>query len=185
MEIYLIRHTTPDIEKGICYGQTNIGVTNSFFKEVDAIKKQLSENKNYKVYSSPLFRCYKLATELGNPIFTDSRLKELNFGKWENIPWDNIPKKEIDPWMKDFVTEKPTEGESYIELKNRVIDFFNSLTKEDTSSKKLIIVCHAGPMRAFLSHIQNIDLKDSFTIKIDYGQVFKIKHTNNAFSLVS
>ena len=26
MEIYLVRHTTPNIKKGICYGQTDIDI---------------------------------------------------------------------------------------------------------------------------------------------------------------
>ena len=185
MEIYLIRHTTPDIEKGICYGQTNIGVTNTFYKEVKIIKNQLPGNINYKIYSSPLIRCYKLAAELGNPIFIDSRLKELNFGKWENTNWDTIPKKEIDPWMSNFVTEKPTNGESYIELEKRVVNFFKSLKDQSNQNYNIIIVSHAGPIRAFLSHIQNINLKDSFNIKIDYGQLFKVQYTNDSFSLIS
>lgn len=184
MEIYLIRHTTPNIEKGICYGQTNIDVTSSFYEEVKNIKKQVLLKQNSKIYSSPLLRCYKLASQLGNLVFTDSRLKEVNFGTWENKSWDSIPKKEIDPWMANFVTEKPTEGESYIELQNRVIDFFRVLTKESNQNDSIIIVTHAGPMRAFLSYIQKIELIDSFNIKIKYGQVFKIKYNNDAFTLV-
>jgi len=34
MEIYLIRHTTPDVAKGICYGQTDLDVANTFEEEV-------------------------------------------------------------------------------------------------------------------------------------------------------
>ena len=33
MLIHLIRHTTPDIETGICYGQTDLDVSDSFEKE--------------------------------------------------------------------------------------------------------------------------------------------------------
>jgi len=183
MEIYLVRHTTPKIEKGICYGQTNVGVTESFTNEVTTIKKQLPDSNNCIIYSSSLFRCYKLATELGNPVFIDSRLKEVNFGSWENTAWNDIPKKESDSWMNNFVTEKPPKGESYIELQKRVINFFEILINKTKPTDSVIVVCHAGPMRAWLSYIQQIALKDSFNIKIDYGQVFKIKYTNNTFSI--
>ena len=39
MAIFLIRHTTPLIEKGICYGQLNIDVTESFEAEAGKYKK--------------------------------------------------------------------------------------------------------------------------------------------------
>ena len=39
MEIYLIRHTTPKIEKGICYGQADLNVADSFEEEINVILK--------------------------------------------------------------------------------------------------------------------------------------------------
>ena len=185
MEIYLVRHTTPDIAKGICYGHANIGVTKSFDTEVALIKKQLPLKNDCKVYSSPLLRCYYLASALNNCTYLDNRLKEVNFGTWENVAWDNIPKEEIDPWMSNFVTATPPMGESYIQLQARVIDFFNALIEKHNEDETVIIVSHAGPIRAWLAHIQQIELKDSFDIKIDYGQVFKIQYVNNTFTLVS
>ena len=189
MEIYLIRHTTPDVAKGVCYGQANIGVTSTFKDEFTQIKSKLPLNKKVVIYSSPLFRCYKLASELASDIntsiFLDSRLKEVNFGTWENKAWDDIPKEEIDPWMKKFVTEKPPMGESYIELQTRVIDFFiTTIKKETESTKSIFIVAHAGPIRSWLAHIQQIDLKDSFDIKVEYGQVIKLNYQDSKFSLV-
>ena len=43
MEIYLIRHTTPNIEKGICYGQADLDITETFLEEVEAIKPHLPQ----------------------------------------------------------------------------------------------------------------------------------------------
>ncbi len=183
MEIYLVRHTTPKINKGICYGQLNLDVTDSFDDEIAFIKKQLPV-KEAKLYSSPLLRCYKLACQLGNPISLQSELKELNFGTWENIAWNAIPSAEIDPWMANFVTEKPPHGESYLELNKRVINFFNKLT-ETAPESPIIIVSHAGPMRAFLASILEISLKDSFNIKLDYGQVIRLDFINNKFTVTA
>ena len=46
MDIYIIRHTTPDIAKGICYGQTNLELTDDFQAESDAILSKLPKNAN-------------------------------------------------------------------------------------------------------------------------------------------
>ncbi len=172
MELYLVRHTTPNIEKGICYGQSDIGITSSFHTEVKKIHQQIPMQEVSKVYSSPLQRCKLLAKTFNQEILFDDRLKELNFGDWELQPWDAIHSRELDPWMKDFVNVQVPNGESYIMLQQRVLDFYGSL--DLSLSEKIVVITHAGPIRALLSHFQKIDLKDSFNIKVNYGQVTTI-----------
>lgn len=82
MEIYLIRHTTPDIEKGICYGQSDIPLKDTFPSEVKNILKSIPKHFD-KVYSSPLQRCTQLANYIDQNNTIDNRLMELNFGSWE------------------------------------------------------------------------------------------------------
>ncbi len=171
MELYLIRHTTPDIAKGICYGQSDIGVTDTFDYESQQIIKQLPTTID-RVYSSPLQRCSLLAQTLQKPITYDNRLQELNFGDWELMPWDAIPQKDLQPWMDDFVNVSVPNGESYTTLQHRVLDFINALQHDPTA--KIAIVSHAGPIRALLAHLRAIPLVDSFnTIRINYGEVVK------------
>ncbi|MDH7444094.1 alpha-ribazole phosphatase [Aquimarina sp. 2201CG14-23] len=172
MEIYLVRHTTPNIEKGICYGQSDLGVTESFDAEALTIHQQIPIKEISNIYASPLQRCKLLAKTFDIPTIFDNRLKELDFGDWELQPWDSISPSEINPWMEDFVNVKVPNGESYIMLQERILAFYNSLNH--TSTEKIVIVTHAGPMRALLAYIQQIALKDSFSIKINYGDVIKI-----------
>ena len=61
MEIYLVRHTTPAIKKGICYGQTDVDLNSETFEsELYEIKNKLPSNI-VRFYCSPLIRCSKLA----------------------------------------------------------------------------------------------------------------------------
>ncbi|PKV51848.1 alpha-ribazole phosphatase [Aquimarina sp. MAR_2010_214] len=172
MEIYLVRHTTPNIEKGICYGQSDIGITDTFTAEVEKIHQCIPIHEITTIYSSPLQRCKLLAKTFKKEIIYDNRLKELNFGDWELQPWDAIHSSEIDPWMNDFVNIQVPNGESYITLQERILDFYTSLNH--ISEEKIVIISHAGPMRALLANLQKIDLKDSFCIKIAYGEVIAI-----------
>lgn len=182
MEIYLVRHTTPDIEKGICYGQSDIGLTKDCEKEFKNIIRQLPEHSSFKVYSSPLKRCISLANLLSEEVIADEKLMELNFGNWELLSWDDIPQHEITPWMKDFVNVTIPNGESYIDLQERVLSFINDLIALNTSC---IIITHAGVIRTLLAHILNIPLKDSFKIKIKYGDIFYLTKTTEQIKLVS
>jgi alpha-ribazole phosphatase len=172
MEIYLIRHTTPNIEKGICYGQSDIGITDTFTHEVKKIHQSIPIHEITTVYSSPLQRCKLLAQTFKKEIVFDDRLKELNFGNWELQLWDAIDSSEINPWMNDFVNIQVPNGESYIALQERILDFHASL--DHNSEEKIAVITHAGPIRVLLSNLQQIDLKDSFCIKIAYGEVISI-----------
>ncbi|WP_406683132.1 alpha-ribazole phosphatase [Seonamhaeicola sp. MEBiC1930] len=184
MEIYLVRHTTPKIEKGICYGQADLDLTHTWKTEFKEVKTKLPSSNDIKIISSPLRRCALLAQNLGKDLTLDDRLKELNFGDWELKEWNFIPEKEINPWMKDFVNVQTPNGESYTQLASRVF----SLAEEVIASKefkKVIIVSHAGPIRAILAKILNIPLKNSFKIKIEYGDVFFITKEDNQLKLIT
>lgn len=173
MEIYLIRHTTPKVEKGICYGQADLDITETFLEEVEAIKPHLP-SEGVKIYSSPLQRCKKLADALfdGFEIDVHDDLMELNCGQWELLPWNDIPKDEIQPWMDDFVNVPVPQGESYVDLHNRVVNRFNEIVSKQESA---VIVAHGGVLRSILSHITSTPLKESFdAFTLHYGCVVKI-----------
>ncbi len=174
MEIYLIRHTTPDIEKGICYGQADIGITDTFEEEFLSVEKQVPSG--IPIISSPLSRCKILAEKLSNNVTFDDRLMELNFGDWELKKWDDIPSSEITPWFDDFVNTPCKNGESYTQLYNRVIECYTEI--KQSSHLKVGIVTHAGVMRSILAHHEGVALKKSFDFKLGYGEVIKI--TNGA-----
>ena len=173
MEIYLIRHTTPEIEKGICYGQSNISLANSFPEEFNKLSRHLPKSVD-AIYSSPLDRCHKMAQIMaGKELCVDNRLLELNFGDWEMKKWDTIEQVILNKWMNDFVNEKVINGESFLDLNTRVIDFINDLLKSPHENS--IIVTHAGVIRCFILWILEIPLKNAFKITIDYASVTKIK----------
>lgn len=173
MEIYLIRHTTPDVEKGICYGQTDLELTSTFPEEAEKILKQLPRTFD-KVYSSPLKRCTQLAYLIDKDYATDNRLMELNFGDWELKKWNDIPKSEIEPWYNDWVYTPAKQGESFIQLQNRILSFFN----ETPTMNRIAIVAHAGVIRALWSYLNNKELKDSFnSLTLEYGAVVNIVYT--------
>lgn len=178
MAIFLIRHTTPLIEKGICYGQLNIDVTDSFQEEAAQIQKALP-TKIEQVYSSPLIRCHKLAHFLfpQHTIHLEPDLMELHCGEWEGLHWDAIPPEVVDPWMKDFVNVCIPGGESYVQMHSRVTQCFTRIIEGPTP---VAIVAHGGVIRSILSHITQTPLVDSFgAFKIHYGCVMQL-HTTPA-----
>ncbi len=180
MELYLIRHTTPAIAKGICYGQSDLDVTDTFEAEVASIRPHLPDHIT-TVYSSPLQRCRKLAEALfpQHTIQLHHDLMELNCGQWEMQVWNDIPKTEMQPWLDDFVNVVVPEGESYAQMHNRVVNRFETITQENHPA---VIVAHGGVLRSILAHITQTPLKESFDVfTCHYGSVVKLQKENDRF----
>jgi len=175
MEIYLIRHTSINCEKVICYGQADVEVSGAFSTELNSLKKKLGESEEYIFYSSPLKRCSILAQHLSNADFIpDKRLMEMHFGDWELKSWELIEKEQyFQKWRDNFVKTSCPNGESFIDLSKRNIEFFEELIKKDY--KKVAIITHSGTIRTLVSHILEIPLNKALNLQIDYGSITKIK----------
>jgi alpha-ribazole phosphatase len=173
--IYLVRHTTPAVPRGICYGQTDLDVTETFRAETEVIRQHLPA-RIVSVYSSPLKRCAMLAKELfpDRPLYLRDELMEIHCGQWEMRAWDELPKEDVDPWMTDFVQVRIPGGESYHDLHQRVTDCWNNISGEPASGDKAI-VAHGGVIRSILCGISATPLIDSFkTFSLHYGCVIRI-----------
>jgi len=177
MQVYLIRHTSPDIEKGICYGQADIPANAALFEqELEIIKSKIPANLEV-YYCSPLKRCLHLAEKMSARVLQDDRLKELDFGNWELKKWDEIPADEIQPWMDDFVNQVPGHGENYSDLYHRSCDFLTGLLQQPY--KTAAIITHAGNIRSILSWALDLPLENAFRVNISYGAVVHLELHEN------
>lgn len=169
MKLYLVRHTRVALPSGICYGQSDVALAETFSDEAAIIVKKLQDIRFEKVYSSSLSRCAHLSEQLANDISFDNRLKELNFGDWEMIPWEAIfDTEEGKEWFADYVNQRCPNGESYADMLARISQFITDLPDTDGN---VLIVTHAGIVRAFRIILENWSVKKAFDKPVAYGQV--------------
>lgn len=173
MEIYLIRHTTPQIENGICYGQSDISLADTFEHEWRSIREKLPKKVDV-IFSSPLSRCRQLSTKLvvhfAMPFMEDARLKEMNFGEWELKRWNEIDQNTLGYWMENYKTEKCPGGESYEDVNIRVKSFIDDLLL--SPNQRILIVTHAGIIKVFDTIINR---RDGMDLKVGYGDIHMCK----------
>ncbi|MEM9144148.1 MAG: alpha-ribazole phosphatase [Bacteroidota bacterium] len=176
MEMYLVRHTTPDIAQGICYGQSDIPLAKTFPEESKRVLAQLPQTVDM-LYTSPLTRCLELAQWIPCQKREQCpQLMEMDFGDWELRPWDQIPKQALDHWMADFVDHQVPNGESMQILAHRVNQWYAALLEKPF--KKVVVVTHAGPIRILLSTVHQTPLGEAFErYPIAYGEVITIGET--------
>ena len=176
--IYLIRHTTPAVARGICYGQTDLDVTGSFQEEAEVIRHHLPADIG-PVYSSPLKRCTLLAQQLfpDRPLRLMRELMEIHCGEWEMRAWDELPPEEVNPWMADFVRVRIPGGESYLDLHQRVTRCWEAI-RQDQTTGDIAVIAHGGVLRSILSGINDTPLIESFaTYPLYYGCVIRLFET--------
>ncbi|QHS58509.1 alpha-ribazole phosphatase family protein [Chitinophaga agri] len=171
MELHLIRHIKPDYPEGTNYGQTDVPLPADYAIIHAGIIKHLPEYD--AVYSSPLRRCQLLAAAIAPGHHTDPRLMELHFGDWEGRKWDDIDRQELDPWMEDYINRAPPNGESLLTLVNRFADFVDELNA--TSHRRVLIITHAGIIRAAMYLFNHIPLNQIMMEKVDYGGTYTFR----------
>lgn len=175
MKLFLIRHTSLQVPSGICYGQSDIDIASSFYDEALITQQNLIQTPFDAVYTSPLQRCLKLANtlNLGEPIL-DNRLMELNFGDWEMLAWDSIPRDIFDEWAHNYADLAPPNGETFSQLQQRGIHFLEDILIQYPTSN-IAVVTHGGMIRALLAYVLNMPLKGLFRFTIDYGSITQLE----------
>jgi len=147
VHLILVRHTRPLVAGNVCYGATDLDLAPTFEEEAVRVVGGLPLAE--RLVTSPLGRCRRLAERIGAahslvPV-VDSRIREMDFGAWEGIPWDAIPRAEMDAWAADFLHARPHGGESVHMLYERARA---AIADYRATGLSHIVVTHAGVIKA-------------------------------------
>ena len=166
MTLWLVRHAQPLIQKGVCYGQLDIlADPRATLHTARAIAPLLPAGA--PLYCSGLQRAQQLAQAIQQQFAraihdqrntllprVDTRLNEMNFGIWEGVAWDEIPKAAFDVWTQDFDQHRFGGAECLRDLLIRV----HQALLELTTTEDAIWVTHAGVIRA-VNYLQQYGLQ--------------------------
>lgn len=143
----LIRHTAVCLPPGLCYGRLDPELAGTAPAEIDAVLARLAGLRPRSIRTSPARRCQRLAraiaSALGGEVVPDDRLLELDFGAWEGLAWDQVPRAALDRWAADLTGFTPPGGESGAALVARVTAAHQALPDRGTH----VVVSHGGPLR--------------------------------------
>lgn len=171
MNIYLVRHTAVDVPQGMCYGQTDVPLKASFEEEASIVKSNLANICTEIHYSSPLSRCTRLAHYCGfDNAIRDRRLMELNFGDWEQQQWDDL---DMSVWDTDWINPPAPNGESFMQMYNRVSLFLDELKAKQSDSA--LIFTHGGVISCARVYFREADIQQTFNLMPQYGEMVKFE----------
>ena len=140
---YFVHGTTTDNEKEISSGWKDVELSELGIKQSIALKEQTKDKKFDVVFCSDLQRARnsaKLAWDGIYQIIPDARLRECNYGKL-----NGASSAVVEPMQEEkCITNRFPEGESYEDVKVRIVDFLEFL-KKNYDGKNVAIVAHKAP----------------------------------------
>lgn len=152
--IYLVRHgeSLANVGKKFC-GITDVELSDLGRKQGEKAGLNLINFNVLHIYSSPLKRALETSKIIknkicfNNDIQVEESIREVNFGIFENMTWEeiqNLYKEETDNWIKLGFNYKFPEGESYEDIMRRCSEFIHKI--EDDS----VVVTHYGIIQGIL-----------------------------------
>lgn len=173
MEIILIRHTRVAVERGTCYGWSDVPVADTFTQEAETVRQRIEGCHFDQVYTSPLTRARLLASYCGYPdAIADPRLREMHMGDWEMKKYDEIDDPALQRWYADYLHLPATGGESFPVLCGRVHQFLDEVSR--SGSQRVAIFAHAGVLVSAGIWAGLWEADDAFSHQVDYGGILRI-----------
>jgi alpha-ribazole phosphatase len=177
MNLYLVRHPRPQGMVGRCYGRRNVGVGADALAEALAALCAHAEApalRDAALFSSPAARCVALARAFGaprEPKLADALL-ELDFGSWEGLAWDEVPREQLDAWAADVWNYRVGGAESAAMVADRWLRWLEEVTRSGIGTA--VAVTHAGVIRVARLCCGSLDAATFAQAHIGYGSVHRI-----------
>ncbi|MCE2509421.1 MAG: histidine phosphatase family protein [Alphaproteobacteria bacterium] len=97
----------------------------------------------------------------------EEELQELCFGDWQGLSYDKI--REVSGGHPVWFTPLdlvPPKGESFVQMRTRVISGIERLTKE-LAGHDIVSISHGGPIRVAIGHALDFDANRSVYFRVD------------------
>ncbi len=172
-EIYIIRHVQAE---GNLYrhmqGHWDGDVTPAGRRQMEALSLRFRDVAVDAVYSSDLWRARFTASAITRfhdlPVHTDRRLREINIGPWEAMPFANVVWDQpalFDSFMHDPEHYYQPGAETYHEVRERALAALREIA-EANPGRRVVITTHGITIRCMLTKLMGVPLGDSETVPI-------------------
>jgi len=184
--IFLIRH--PEIVNHKArrfYGWTDIGLSQIGLDQATRLISRLSREKISLVYSSDLYRAHYPASLLAQSLnishISLCSLREIHFGRWEGLTYEEIEKADPDlcrRWMNLADDFRFPDGESIAEFSHRILQGYEAIIRSAAAQgKNIAVITHGGVIRTLLGQIVRSDLsKGEILLQLDFASISTLQY---------
>ena len=176
--LILLRHAETTTGAGRFVGQTDVVLSASGNLQSQTLLHHWPHGRPDIVYTSSLMRTSlsiaPLLAHYTTQANVDPRLDEMHFGDWELLDWPRVEQRSpvlARVWTDDWVNTVVPNGESFAMVKARVAQALSSIlaqSYQNQSGATILVVAHAGTIRACLCELLGFSEKYAFSLKLDY-----------------
>lgn len=173
-KLILVRHGQTDMNvEGIYFGWLDPALNEKGREQGERAKEVLRKISYDNIYSSDLKRASetaRLVNYLNRELVLDKRLRELNFGIFEGLSYEEIKSKypeECKESEKDWQNFNFITGENPKDLQKRAVEFVESLDLE----KNNLVVTHWGVINCILSWYFSNGIESYWKYSVENGGI--------------
>ncbi len=198
--VYLIRHAEAEgnLHRRI-HGHYNALITENGFLQIKALEERFREIPVDGVWASDLYRTMTTARSIYEPkgleLHTDSQLREIHMGDWEDHPWGEIYYTQPEE-MTRFNTCDPEwqapNGEDLAQVGDRVLEAVTRIARQ-YPNQTVAIFTHGTAIRQVLANVMGLTPQQWNTLShsentavscLNYdGEKFQIQYHGDASHL--
>ena len=135
------------------------------------------------IISSPLVRCCAFAEELahanGLVVVSDDRFKEIGFGVWEGMTRDQLRADDphiLQRFFSDPIANRPQGAEALTQFQQRISAAIDDVVNR-YSGQHVLVIAHAGVIRAAISYVLGSPIENMFRIKVSNAALTRLRFT--------
>jgi alpha-ribazole phosphatase len=194
--VAFVRHGRAIVAENLCIGHTDVPLSPEGAASIKALATS-ARLHDARIVSSDLRRATESATIIaeaichperseGSAVQHDARLREMDFGDWDGRSWADIERDDgerLHDWLNRWVDVAAPRGESAADVAGRATEWIAEVLP--TSGEPIIVVSHAGWIRAALCHLLGRDLAQMFEIPVDYARATIVDVTRAGSTIIA
>lgn len=190
MKLFLIRHGQTDWNiLGKYQGQTDIPLSAEGLRQAERLAQHFPSDTLDIIYASDLQRAVmtaqRLARKFSAPVKVEKALRELNFGAWEGLTYQEIAQRW--PQEVEHLFGAPEKlqipgGETFLTLQQRAMEKMREIRTEN-EGKNVAVVAHGAITKAILTALLHIPLHYVWTLRQDNTAVNIIRFDDTFVSV--
>jgi alpha-ribazole phosphatase len=166
-------------------GSTDVSMSPLGHRQVMAVRALLDKEMPCQCISSPMIRCRETAavvTKAAGMDFTvDSDLREIDFGRWEGMAFEEIQKAfpgEINRWAEFDADFAFPGGDKIGDFQGRIVGVAQRMV---TNPADTVLVCtHGGVIRLLICHFLGLQPWHYILFKVKHASLTTIELFNGS-----
>ena len=180
-QLFLLRHAEVESKyQRVFGGRIDMDLSARGHEQAASLARYVARHDFASVYTSPMKRVQQtlapLAPALRQPPIICPELREVDFGDWTGLGWDDVFSKyriSAFQWLEQIECAGIPNGESRSTFAARVEPRLREIVAAH-HGQPIAVVCHGGVIRMILSLLLDLPLSKMASFDIEYASVSRI-----------